>query len=57
LSKFEQQWHAPAFVHVDTGKPRTPPLVIASERKQQAEIKRKEQTTAIISAEIENIKP
>ncbi|HEY5593052.1 MAG TPA: hypothetical protein VIK55_18810 [Paludibacter sp.] len=28
--KFELKTHAPAFVLVDTGKPRTPPLVIAS---------------------------
>ncbi len=30
--KFEQRQHAPAFVLVDSRKPRTPPLVIASER-------------------------
>jgi len=31
-SIFEQRYHAPAFVLVDSGEPRTPPLVIASER-------------------------
>jgi hypothetical protein len=31
-SIFEQQYHAPAFVLVDNGEPRRPPLVIAAER-------------------------